>query len=202
LRNCLFTAQADFLVAASPSDLDLFLDLKAGKASALEALYDLYGNIMYALAFRILNNAQEAEDLVQEVFLSIWNHCTYQPERGSFKTFLVMLARSRALDRLRSQSARTHTLHRSGHSFEEVTYNGPLESALSDEVFQRVQAALNTLPEQQRQALEMSYFGGMTQLEISQSLNVPLGTVKSWFRLGFTKLRHALKDLINPSQNV
>jgi RNA polymerase sigma-70 factor, ECF subfamily len=185
LRNCLFTAQADFLVAASPSDLDLFLDLKAGKASALEALYDLYGNIMYALAFRILNNAQEAEDLVQEVFLSIWNHCTYQPERGSFKTFLVMLARSRALDRLRSQSARTHTLHRSGHSFEEVTYDG-----------------LNTLPEQQRQALEMSYFGGMTQLEISQSLNVPLGTVKSWFRLGFTKLRHALKDLINPSQNV
>ncbi len=189
-------------MAASPSDLDLFLDLKAGKASALEALYDLYGNIMYALSLRILNNPQEAEDLVQEVFLSIWRHCTYEPERGSFKTFLTMTTRSRALDRLRSQSARSNTLHRAGQSVEEITHNGPLESVLSDEVSKRVQDALNTLPEQQRQALEMSYFEGMTQLEISQSLNVPLGTVKSWFRLGFAKLRHSLKDLINPSQNV
>lgn len=178
------------------------MDLKAGSASALEALYDLYGNLMYALALRILHNSQEAEDVVQEVFLSVWHRCNYEPERGSLKTFLILLTRSRALDRLRSQSTRSNTLQRAGRALEQGIPREPLESAMSDEVSRHVQAALNTLPEQQRQALELAYFEDMTQLEISQSLNVPLGAVKSWFRLGFNKLRHSLKDFINPSQNV
>lgn len=189
-------------MADSPNDLDLFVALKSGKASALETLYDLYGNIMYALAFRMLKNRQEAEDLVQEVFLSVWRDCTYQPERSSLKTFLLMLTRFKALDRLRSQSAKNLSLQRSHQLIYSERQDVPLETAVANEVAQRVRAALKILPDQQRQALEMSYFEGMTQLEISQSLNVPLGTVKSWLRLGFKKLRHSLKDLINPLLNV
>ncbi len=171
--------------------------LQAGDASALGSLYDSYGDVMYGLALRILGQRQEAEDLVQEVFLNLWNHCTYNPARGSFRSFLLLTIRSRALDRVRSRQGALRTAQRwiRGDIGQEFP-NQPLENVVQDETTRRVQAALNELPEQQRQALKLAYYEGLTQAEIAQRLQVPLGTVKSWFRLGFTKLRKNLHDLI------
>jgi RNA polymerase sigma-70 factor, ECF subfamily len=187
-----------FSVAIITSDLELLQLLKTGQTTALEQLYDGYGDIMYALAFRILKNHQEAEDVIQEVFYTLWRNCTYNPERGSFKTFLLMMVRSRAIDRVRSHQTTLNVLERWGKGgYAENSEAMPLEQAVSDEIAKRVAAALAELPEKQRHALEMAYFGGLSQAEISQSLNVPLGTVKSWFRLGFSKLRQSLTDLMS-----
>lgn len=185
-------------VETTSFDLELFRALKAGQNSALGQLYDCYGDIMYSLAFRILGNHQEAEDLIQEIFLSLWQNCTYNPKRGSFKSFLMLLVRSRAIDQLRIKKTTINVLERAGKESEfKKLVNIPLDKTVSNEIVQRVQAALANLPEKQRQALEMAYFEGLSQVEISQCLDVPVGTVKSWFRLGFTKLRQSLQDLIN-----
>jgi RNA polymerase sigma-70 factor (ECF subfamily) len=180
------------------SDLELFRALSEKDSSALTELYNAYGKIMYGLAWQILGNHQEAEDLIQEIFLSLWRNNSYNPERGTFKTFLMLLVRSRAIDKLRSRKTDQKVLDKSGQKLiKENGVNIPFENTVSDEIAQRVKIALAQLPEKQRQALEMSYFQGLNQQEISQQLNVSLGTVKSWFRLGFTKLRQSLQDLIN-----
>lgn len=184
-------------MAKTHSDLELFRRLKAKKTSALAELYDSYGDIMYSLALQILRNPQEAEDLVQEVFLNLWQNCTYNPDRGSFKSFLIIMLRSRAIDRWRAHKSSLNTLERFGKetNSQEKT-NIPLKEAVSDEISQRVREALSQLPENQRQALEMAYYEGLTQVEIAQHFNTPVGTVKSWFRLSFAKLRNSLKDSI------
>lgn len=180
------------------SDLELFRAVRDQNPSALQQLYRSYGDLMYGLAWRILGNHQEAEDLIQEIFLSLWRNCSYNPQRGSFKSFLMLLVRSRAIDRLRSRKTSQKALERSGQQVEgQNVINVPFESSVSEEIAQRVRNALTKLPEKQRQALEMAYFEGLSQQEISQQLEVSLGTVKSWFRLGFTKLRQSLQDLID-----
>lgn len=186
-----------FPVTLSLADEELIRGLQAQQPKALEQLYDSYGNMMYGLALQILNNHQEAEDLVQDIFLKLWHHCNYDPNRGSLRSFLMILVRSRALDRVRSHKSRLNTAERSGHQTAiNSSEPSPLDVVTSDEISQRVQAALAILPENQRQALEWSYFGGLTQQEIAQRLNVPLGTVKSYFRLSFSKLRQSLNDLM------
>lgn len=179
------------------SDLELFRGLKAKKTSALAELYDSYGDIMYSLALQILRNPQEAEDVVQEIFLKLWQNCTYNPDRSSFKSFLIIMVRSRAIDRWRTQKSSLNTLERFGkEANSQDKTNIPLTEAISDEISQKVHEALAQLPENQRQALQMAYYEGMTQVEIAQRFNTPVGTVKSWFRLGFAKLRNSLKDSI------
>lgn len=185
-------------MTTSFSDLELFRALKEQNPSALTKLYNSYGDIMYGLACQILGNHQEAEDLIQEILLSLWRNCSYNPQRGSFKSFLMLVVRSRAIDRLRSRKTAQKVLDKSGQQLSrENVANIPFDKTVSDEIAQRVKIALAQLPEKQRQALEMSYFQGLSQQEISQQLDVSLGTVKSWFRLGFTKLRQSLQDLIN-----
>lgn len=175
----------------TPEDLELFHGLKAKDAAAIGKLYDRYGALMYTLALKILGNSQEAEDLIQEVFTKLWEKCNYDPQRGSLQSFLLILVRSRAIDKLRSQKSaqqRLENWHR------ETCLDVPNEPQV-DETTERVRDALNQLPEKQRQALEMAYYKGLSQSEIAKQLNVPLGTVKSWFRLGFGKMRQMLADL-------
>jgi RNA polymerase sigma-70 factor, ECF subfamily len=184
-----------------PSDDQLLKQLQAHQPQSLSFLFDSYGDLMYGLAYSLLSNRQEAEDLVQEVFAQLWQHCSYNPERGSFKTFLMVMVRSRSLDRLRAHKSRQNTAIRaevldSQSNSASATTSQPFDVAARDEISQRVQIALAELPENQRQALELSYFRGLTQAEIAQQLSVPLGTVKSWFRLSFTKLRQSLNDLM------
>lgn len=185
-------------MASVLSDLELFLALKMGDPSALEQIYDRYGDNLYGLAFRILKNHQEAEDLIQEVFVLLWRNCTYKPERGSLKSFLMLLVRSRAIDRLRSRKPTPALLEPWTEPFEaKDTTNTPLDKAVSGELSQRVRGALSMLPTNQRQALELAYFEGLSQTEIAERMGTPLGTVKSWFRLSFKKLRYALQDLMS-----
>jgi RNA polymerase sigma-70 factor, ECF subfamily len=178
------------------SDRELLDRLQSKQPDALRQLYDSYGDLMFGLALRILGDRQEAEDLVQDVFLTLWTHCTYDPTRASFKSFLMLLVRSRSLDRLRSQKSRLAADERSHHLAPPASQT-PLEAAVLGDVSDQVQQALADLPPSQRQALELAYFGGLTQQEIAQKLGVPLGTVKSYFRLSFGKLRQALSSLIH-----
>jgi RNA polymerase sigma-70 factor, ECF subfamily len=183
-------------VAKPPVDDELLQGLQAQQPNVLTRLYDSYGDMMCGLAYRIINSRQDAEDVVQDVFLRLWNHCSYNPDRGSFQTFLMIMVRSRSLDRLRSHQSQLKNVQRSGRLQNETDGQTPLEIVAADEIGQRVQRALADLPDKQRQAIELSYFGGLTQQEISQHLEVPLGTVKSYFRLSFAKLRQSLQDLI------
>jgi RNA polymerase sigma-70 factor, ECF subfamily len=182
-------------VLKSLSDVELVTSLKAGDSAALSKIYDRYGDAMYWFAVRLLGQSQEAEDLLQEIFMALCDKCTYQSGRGSLKTYLMMLVHSRSLDRLRSRKSQAQRQQRLQGYTPLHDASTPLDHATDSEIAQRVRTALGELPEKQRHALEMAYFEGLTQVEIAQRLNVPVGTVKSWFRLSFGKLRRKLGDL-------
>jgi RNA polymerase sigma-70 factor, ECF subfamily len=179
----------------TPTDRQLFQDLKAGQTSALNALYQRYAPIVYGLALQILKESQEAEDVTQDIFISLWKSDAYDPARGSLGSYLTTLTRSRSIDKLRSRGRKLKFLERWGQIMPLDT--GP--SSLMDQVSFRerselVREALSQIPENQRQALELVYFGGYSQVEIAQQYQVPLGTVKSWLRLGLVKLRQQLQS--------
>ncbi len=185
-------------VSSSPlTEQELVLALQSKDIRGLEHLYDLYSDLMYGLALHILKSPQEAEDLVQEIILNLWNQFSYNPQRGKLKTFLMILVRSRAIDRLRSYQSKQQALERLGHEDKDLPSSSiPMTAAVSDEIAQRVQQALADLPLNQRQALELAYYEGLSQTEIAQKLFIPVGTVKSWVRLSFVKLRNSLQDLV------
>lgn len=179
------------------TDAELFYALKAGQPQALGILYDRYASLVYRLAIRVLANSQEAEDLTQEIFLTLWRHGTYNPIRGSLSNFLITLTRSRAIDRLRSRGTNLNLLRRWSQTMStETPFPTPLETASLAQRSQQVQYALGQLPENQRQVLEMAYYEGLSQSEIAKQLDVPLGTVKTWARQGLLRLKQNLQGLI------
>ncbi|MBW4643816.1 MAG: sigma-70 family RNA polymerase sigma factor [Goleter apudmare HA4340-LM2] len=180
------------------SDAVLFQALTAKDTSALTILYDRYANLVYGLAMKILKDTPAAEDLTQEVFLTLWRQPSYNPARGSFSSFLITLTRSRAIDKLRSRSTNLKFLDRwSKQMSSQPDTNHPFEQASIDERSQKVRTALAQLPEEQRQVLAMSYYEGLSQTEIAQRLETPLGTVKTRARQGLIKLKRILQDWIN-----
>lgn len=181
---------------ANQTDTKVFQALKSGDLSALGAIYDRYGTAVYRLALRILGNVAEAEDLTQEVFLTFWRSSTYDPNRGSMLVFLMTLTRSRAINRLHQSRSQQQLLQRWGRSLPPESFNPLMDKASLSEISQLIFKALQQLPENQRQVLEMAYYDGMSQSEITQQLNVPLGTVKTRARQGLLKLRRLLKDLV------
>lgn len=182
---------------AQETDAVLFQALQAGETSALAVIYDRYSSLVYGLSLRILTNAQEAEDLTQEIFLLLWRSNTYNPNRGSLSSFLSVLTRSRALDRLRSRSSKLKFLQRSQQTMTiETDSNAPFEQISLSERQEFVRQALEKLPLKQRQVLELAYFQGHSHSEIAQQLDTPLGTVKTWARKGLLTLRQNLKELI------
>jgi len=179
----------------TPTDRQLFQDLKAGQTSALNALYQRYAPIVYGLALQILKESQEAEDVTQDIFISLWKSDAYDPTRGSLGSYLTTLSRSRSIDKLRARGRKLKFLERWGQLMPLDT--GPsslIEQVSLRERSERVREALSQIPENQRQALELVYFGGFSQVEIAQQYEVPLGTVKSWLRLGLVKLRQQLQS--------
>lgn len=179
------------------SDEELFRSLKAGQSSALGILYDRYATLVYRLALRILTNPQEAEDLTQEIFLNLWRSGSYNPSRGSLGSFLTTLTRSRAIDKLRSRGTNFKTIQRwSQLMATETSPTTPFESAALSQRSHQVRNALAQLPANQRQVLEMAYYDGLSQSEISARLGVPLGTIKTWSRQGLLNLRKNLRDHI------
>lgn len=180
------------------SDEELFRALKAGQSSALGVLYDRYASLVYRLALRILTNPQEAEDLTQEIFLNLSRNGSYNPSRGSLGSFLTTLTRSRAIDKLRSRGTTMKTVQRwSQMMATETSPPTPFESASLSQRSHYVRNALAQLPANQRQVLEMAYYDGLSQSEISAQLGIPLGTIKTWSRQGLLNLRKNLRDFID-----
>ncbi|MDX1977985.1 MAG: sigma-70 family RNA polymerase sigma factor [Pseudanabaenaceae cyanobacterium bins.68] len=162
--------------------------------SALAQLYDRYAPVLFAFAYRILNSLEESEEAVSDVFLQVWKTASsYDPQKSRVDTWLFMLTRSRALDRLR----RLARHHRNQVAAQELpTVTKPLDEGLIyRDRYDRVQHALSQLPAPQRQVLELSYFGGMTHTEIALRLNLPLGTIKTRIRLAIAKLKHLLPEM-------
>ena len=177
------------------TDAQLYLALKAGQTAALGILYDRHAGLVYGIALKVLENPQEAEDLTQDIFLNFVKIGSYEPSRGSLRTYLAILTRSRAVDRVRSRSNARELLKKWERSTEsETATDSLLEKVSRSEQSQEVKAALAQLSDEQQQILQMAYYDGLSQSEIANQLEIPLGTVKARARRGLLKLRQALTD--------
>jgi RNA polymerase sigma-70 factor (ECF subfamily) len=169
-----------------------------GDGDAVAELYDRHARPIYSLALRILGDATEAEDVVQEVFSQAWRQAArYSASRGAVAAWLLTLARSRAIDRLRAKRVRPSGVV-DDRAVGQVADAGPPADTqvLSSEQVSRVRAALDELPLLQRAAIELAYFEGLTHAEIAARLEQPLGTVKTRIRLAMTKLRDVLAGTV------
>ena len=180
----------------SQPDLNLLiLRVAAGDQLAMTSLYDTSSRVLYGLLLRILNEHAVAEEVLLDVYVQVWRQAgSYDEVRGSPMAWMLTIARSRAIDRLRS--GRQELLLRD--SFEGLEENARSEidveeSAAIAEVQVRVRDALETLPAEQREVIELAYYGGFSHSEIALQLEQPLGTVKTRIRLGITKLRDILQ---------
>lgn len=161
---------------------------------ALEALYDRHGDYVYSVCLRMVGDVQVAEDLSQEVFLRLWRRPDlFDVSRGRFLTWLLSVARNRAIDERRSRGRRFRLETPPSTNTEELLALVPADEerdvAVVSEERVIVRKALAALPPEQRLAVELAYFGGYTQQEIADGLHQPLGTVKTRIRLGLQKLR-------------
>ena len=177
----------------SSPDAELLGSLKTGQVEALRTLYQRYGRLVYTLARRILRSDEEAEEITQDVFLTLWHKDNYQASRGSLSRYLVVLARSRAIDRLRSQTSHRQRLYKWHLMMADVSPT-PLDMATLSERGERTRQALATLSDKERQVIEIAYYEGLSQSEIARRLDLPLGTVKSRSRQALRKLRQTLQS--------
>ncbi|MDX2211849.1 MAG: sigma-70 family RNA polymerase sigma factor [Oculatellaceae cyanobacterium bins.114] len=182
-------------VGAEQSDAQLWTALKQGQVSALGVIYDRHAALVYAIALKTMKNAQDAEDLTQEIFLQL-ARTTYDPKRGSLRTFLAILTRSRSIDGLRSRQRTQASLQRWRLGHHQEFTNKPEETLYQEECIQEVQTALAQLSEDQQRVLRLAYHEGLSQSAIAEQLGSPLGTVKAWARRGLLKLRQNLQDVL------
>jgi RNA polymerase sigma factor (sigma-70 family) len=174
------------------SDEALVLLAARSEQSALAELYDRYGRLAYGLALRVLRDEALAEDAVQEAFLAVWRTAPrFVPERGRASTWILTLVHRRAVDLVRREERRrADTLA----SVPEPGGSGADEDVLLRLQRQRVQEALGLLPDPQREALELAYYGGFTQSELAERLGQPLGTIKSRMFAGLVRMRELLGE--------
>src|SRR5437588_2282560 len=193
------TSAAD-LEPGAPSDVDLMLGIQSGDADALSQLYDRYNGVMKALILRIIHNETEADDLLQEVFMEIWNRAkNFSAKKGKPLGWMVTLARRRAIDGLRKKQAYARAEQRLQNETEQqpdawVHYATAEEIMLGDTRV-LIRKVINRLPPAQQQAIDLAFFRGMSQREIAGKTNTPLGTVKTRLELGLKKIYDGLKDL-------
>jgi RNA polymerase sigma-70 factor (ECF subfamily) len=173
-------------------DAEMAGRVASGDVSALEELYKGHGGAVASLAFRVLRDQALAEDVVQDTFVGFWKSPDrYDPTRGSLRTFLLTIAHRRAVDIVRSEEARARR---------ELQPPEPDHFDLEDEVITRqlsaeVRSALDDLPEGERKAIAMAYFGGLSYVEVARRLGEPEGTVKSRIRSGMRKLSSSLQGV-------
>lgn len=176
------------------ADEDLLGRVEKGDADAFEIIYDRHSRVAYSLAYRLLGDRQAAEDLVQDAFLSAWRNATaYSPMRGSVRTWLLSILHNRGIDKLRTSSA----MNRRQEALQAMELQRPPAPDAATEGMERAMAdtvrrELGTLPQEQVEVLTLAYYGGFTHQEISEMLQVPLGTVKSRMRLGLDRLRRGV----------
>ena len=174
------------------TDEELLAAIARGDERALAELYDRLGRVAYGLALRVLRDPALAQDAVQDAFLAAWRTAAaFDPERGRAQTWLLTLVHRRAVDVVRREDRRrTQPLEDAPVASSEST----AEQASVREQRRAVQAALAQLPDDQREALELSYYGGLTQAELAARLGIPLGTVKSRVFAGLARLRDLLGE--------
>jgi RNA polymerase sigma-70 factor, ECF subfamily len=176
------------------SDVLLLRQVADRQPEALAALYDRYAPTLLGLAKRILNTTSDAEEVLQEVFLHVWNQAArYDSGRSSVSTWLVLITRSRAIDRLRSRRVVERTHDAAGQEVPLDTSPEGADNVFMHERRERVQRELSNLPAEQRAVLEMAFYEGLTQTEIASRADLPLGTVKTRTLLAMKKLRNALR---------
>jgi RNA polymerase sigma-70 factor (ECF subfamily) len=179
---------------ADPSDAPLLDRIARGDADALGALYDRHASRVLGLTSRILSDRDEAEDVLQEVFLQVWRApARFDASRGSVLTWLLVVARSRAIDRLRALRRRGRDRHVDIAAVDVAAPGDPERETQTSHDADGVRRVLATLPADQRRALELAYFEGYTQSEIADLTGSPLGTVKTRLRQGMMKLRESFK---------
>jgi RNA polymerase sigma factor (sigma-70 family) len=175
------------------SDEALVALVARSSEDALAEIYDRFGGVAYGLALRIVRDRSLAEDVVQDAFLTVWRSAPrFVPERAKAGTWILTLVHRRAVDVVRRQERRRAEPLREG--FEPAAGGSAADSAWSRLERERVQAALRRLPDQQREALELAYYGGFTQSELAERLGLPLGTIKSRMFNGLGRLRELLAE--------
>jgi RNA polymerase sigma-70 factor (ECF subfamily) len=183
----------------SGEDIALLVRIAARDESAVADLYDRHCRLLFGLALRVLRNRAEAEDVVQEVFVQAWTKVdTYSAALGTPVAWLVRIARNRAIDRLRANQVRDRTVEALDPPAP------PLETAethvVRDQEQRAVLRALAALPRQQRELIECAYFRGLSQSELAERFQLPLGTVKTRVRTGMMALRRGLGAVVVPFQ--
>ncbi|HEX8857222.1 MAG TPA: sigma-70 family RNA polymerase sigma factor [Thermoleophilaceae bacterium] len=176
------------------ADEELMQLVQDGDPRAFELLYDRHGDAAFSLAYRMVGDRVAAEDITQEAFLSIWrSRERYQRERGSVRTWVLGIVHHRGIDALRRNLV--HQRRRASAEGIEERHEAPERTdaeALRRAEAKTVHAALETLPDDQSQVIELAYFGGFTHIQIAEMLAMPVGTVKGRMRLGLEKMRREL----------
>ncbi len=178
-------------------EVQLLTRTAAGDESAFAALYDRFAPGLFSMMVKMMRDEKEAEDVLQEGFSQIWRRAaSYDPERSSPFTWAVMILRNKAIDRLRVRQRIERTLEKATVEFAHFPES---DDASSGEAERRdegaqVRTALAQIPEEQKQAVELAFFGGLTHEQIAEQLTTPLGTIKARIRRGLLKLREVLKE--------
>ncbi len=179
-------------------ELDLMRRIKAKEADALSQLYDTYNRLLFGMILSIVKSKPEAEDILQEVFIKIWQKAdSFREGRGNVFSWIVTLTRNLAIDRIRSKGYKTQQKASGNVDDPAIILEGdhydPLETTIFSERAEIVKKALHEIPEKQSKVLEIAYYRGMTQSEISDNFDIPLGTVKTRMRQGMLKLKDILE---------
>jgi len=180
------------VVAGSDWERGVRTRLAAGEESALAEVYDQYASFVYGLAVRVIGDARAAEDVSQDVFVGLWERPgAFDPERGSLRTWLGTLTHRRSVDYVRREEARRRRAER--EAARAISAPDVEELATAMVSAERVRAALDVLPSEQRRAIQLAYFGGKTYRQVAETLGIPEGTAKSRLRLGLRRIAEALE---------
>ena len=185
---------------SAAEERDLMRRIAEQDEAALAALYDRYSSLLFSLTLRIVKERQEAEDLLQEVFLQVWEKAgSFDHNRGHLYGWLVTLTRNRSIDRIRQKQSlqRRHLKLEEGVALDEPvrqSAHNPLDMVVALERASHVREAMQVIPQEQQDVIMLAYFGGYSQSEVAQILQIPLGTVKTRTRQGMRKLEQTLKE--------
>jgi RNA polymerase sigma-70 factor (ECF subfamily) len=179
-------------------DTSLLRGVQGGDDASLAALYDRYGGVAYGLALRITGDATTAEDAVQDAFVSLWKQAPrFDAERGQVRSWLLTIVHHRAVDAVRRRAHRPERqLPEGAEEFLVDAQRRPDELAERSIEARAIREAVSRIPDDQRRTVEMAYFEGMTHVEISRAMGVPLGTVKSRLRIAMEKMRDELRTAV------
>lgn len=189
-------AKEGSLVGNVVSDIYLILRVQQKDIEALKVLYDRYERVLFSQAMKILNNPQEAEEVVQDVFLKLWNKSAlFDPGKPYASAWLLRICRNTAIDKLKRRRRNEYIEDKENMYYFTMDVNDEIEL---NQIKEQIREALNMLPSEQKEVIELIYFEGLSQAETATKLNIPLGTVKSRTRLAMARLK---KFLVREERN-